>query len=562
MANSENLKNTVINTGKKIATGTVITGILLSTLPIQELFGDEKNISCPTSITTKLLGLPEKNNGEAGLKRFLMQNNNEKFFSFVVPYGNDPWTNTDTKTLAAEILKKKNWIPQLVVNDDTSANYPGKIYEQYEKVIIESTKKNQSLGTFSANLEGKKVNVEFKPNEGQSIGNTDLTLEAYVYRNWVNISPPNENGQTTHEKVLIELPIGLERKVKPNENGLIEESFDIKRLSEEFKNQEGVVVVLKKAGKTVGTGLFEFARAEGIDKPASYNWKDKYGKERPEVTIDLSKADTPSLPEYLEETGLTKMTLSVKNVKGLKRLEFEINQTKLEKDRYEILAGEINKKLKGKAKLSFDPKTRKAVLDFFEEITAEELDLIDIYEHITVGDPDHSCGHEMCKFKATGTNGNETYSTRNEIIRFYPNQRNTKENPKDFNKDTWLNATDFKLLYDVFGSQEGDKNWKAEYDIYKIGASEGRIDLNDILVMLKAVEEQDKLAAEIKAANPNAILPELSIDVDSLLPAIQLTGNNQKDIATLGQWMQKRDIYKDTIGQVKEIRKAGELQAV
>lgn len=152
----------------------------------------------------------------------------------------------------------------------------------------------------------------------------------------------------------------------------------------------------------------------------------------------------------------------------------------------------------------------------------------------------------------------------NNIQKYYPNQLNIKENPLDLiNKSkASIDNEDLDLLIGIFGSQEGDKNWKPEYDIYKEGVSNGRIDIGDVLVMLKAVEEQYKLVAEIKAANPNAVLPEMSIEVERLLAPIQLTGNKFIDERAVRTWLQKRDIYKETFERVKELRKTGTLTAM
>ena len=138
------------------------TGIILSFVPNKELFGDEKNTLCPSPIAAKLLVSPERDNGIYLFKRLTLSKK-DKFYLFSIPYS-DKWSNDDTNILANKIIKNKNAIPQLLIDEDTSANYSGKLKEKYGKVIIEAEKKNQSLGTFSANLEGKKVSVEFKPN--------------------------------------------------------------------------------------------------------------------------------------------------------------------------------------------------------------------------------------------------------------------------------------------------------------------------------------------------------------------------------------------------------------
>ena len=106
------------------------------------------------------------------------------------------------------------------------------------------------------------------------------------------------------------------------------------------------------------------------------------------------------------------------------------------------------------------------------------------------------------------------------------------------------------------------KDWKAEYDVYKEGISNGRIDIADVVAMIKEIQEQDKLRAAIKAANPQAQLPELEIQIEKIMPPFQLTKNEAINEQTIGRWLEKRQSYQETIQKIKEMRKTGELQAV
>jgi len=86
------------------------------------------------------------------------------------------------------------------------------------------------------------------------------------------------------------------------------------------------------------------------------------------------------------------------------------------------------------------------------------------------------------------------------------------------------------------------KDWKAEYDVYKEGISNGRIDIADVVAMIKEIQEQDKLRAAIKAANPQAQLPELEIQIEKIMPPFQLTKNEAINEQTIGRWLEKRQL--------------------
>jgi len=540
MKTIENFKPIPKDILKRGAAIGVAAGIILSFSPSQKVLSDEKNLPCSSPIATKLHGSSERNNGEAGIKRLLIQNNKEKFFIFSIPYSRadgwskDPWANTDTNTLATDILKKKNLIPQLLVIDDTSANYSGKLYEQYEKVIVESVKKHQSLGTFSASLEDKKISVEFKPTK--EIGNTDLTLEAYVYRNHVWINPPNKNGQVHHDRILIELPLGVEgKKVKLNRNGLIEEEFIIKRLTKEFENQAGVLMVIKKAGKTIGTGLFEFAKAQGIEKPIYLNWNN-----RPENTLNLDDPNLMSKPEFLEKTGLKPFNLVLKEVKNLKKIKFRLHYPQNEKENYAILAMKTRDEYKDKVDVKINNKVYEYEVVFKEAFTGPELNLLDVYLHLKRDNQETSSGMEFAEISLTDKDGNELYWDMNNIQQYYPNQLNIEKNPFDLTNDASIDNEDRDLLLTVFGSQEGDKDWQPEYDVYKEGVSQGRIDIADVTAIIKEIREQDKLRQAIKTANPEIQLPELEIQIEKIMPPFQLTKNEEINEQTIGRWLEKR----------------------
>ena len=318
-------------------------------------------------------------------------------------------------------------------------------------------------------------------------------------------------------------------------------------------------MVIKRRGETIGTGLFEFAKAKGIEKPTRLNWEN-----RPENTLNLDDPNLSSKPEFVENTGYKPYNLELTDVNNLKKLKFRLHHPKDEEENFQIKAFKIKKEWEDKVDVKINNKTYEYEITFKDAVTADKIDVGDLYLHFLKDNQETSSGMEFAEISLTDKDGNELYWDMNNIQKYYPNQLNIKENPLDLiNKSkASIDKEDLQTLLDVFGTKESDKNWKPEYDVYKEGFSKGRIDIGDILVMLKAVEKQDKLIAEIKAANPDAILPEMSIEVEKLLDPIQLTGNKFIDERVVRAWLQKRDIYKETLEQIKQVRKSGELQAV
>jgi hypothetical protein len=78
----------------------------------------------------------------------------------------------------------------------------------------------------------------------------------------------------------------------------------------------------------------------------------------------------------------------------------------------------------------------------------------------------------------------------------------TIENLCDLNKDTHANSHDLEILIEAFGSREGDQKWNPAYDICKEGISEGRIDIGDIVLLLREINKQDAIIEEIKKLLP------------------------------------------------------------
>ena len=83
-----------------------------------------------------------------------------------------------------------------------------------------------------------------------------------------------------------------------------------------------------------------------------------------------------------------------------------------------------------------------------------------------------------------------------------------------------------------------------------------------MLILLKEIDKQDKIIAEIRAIDPKAPVPQISIDTDKLAPYPKYTDNIDENARALSEWIKKKAALKETFEKIKEIRKANELTAI
>ena len=408
----------------------------------------------------------------------------------------------------------------------------------------------------------------------------NLNVNLIVFQNEVNC----ENNKDAHrtrilKRVAYKYPLGaLGKRVKLEKGKIALQNFSL-NIPPAIQNQCQMVAFLQdmKTKEILAAGYTEMVDGE----TALFNWDNL-----PECTLEnvqeaLKYTGVDHLgrflknsPQYLDKTGLKEKVFSVQKAKDLKYLSLQLDYTANESQIYEVLAAGLNPELKDKAVFKYNPKNNQVDITFTEPINGDKK-LFSVFIKINkptvdgVKDIDrtveriyNSINFKMREFSALDSKNNLIKYQLREQKNCFPVRMCTIENPFDLKKNANIGKEDLDLLLTVFGSREGDKDWKAEYDVYKEGISQGRIDIADVVAMIKAIQEQDKLRAAIKAANPQAKLPELEIQIEKIMPPFQLTKNEAINEQTIGRWLEKRQAYQDTIQRIKEMRKTGELQAV
>ncbi len=122
----------------------------------------------------------------------------------------------------------------------------------------------------------------------------------------------------------------------------------------------------------------------------------------------------------------------------------------------------------------------------------------------------------------------------------------TTNNPLDLNSDTNIDEKDIERFLPAFGVTDKDPNYINKYDIYPQNIKEGtqgdgRIDIQDLYHLVKAVSEQEKLADRIKEVNPDFVYPtidqsiktEVLTQICKLLPPLELDENQELNIETI-----------------------------
>ncbi len=454
-----------------------------------------------------------------------------------------PWSNTIGLTLIPEGIKN------------------AKQYAQFEII--------QEKDNFYT-LKAAGINEELNKRK-------NLNVNLIVFKQEVNCQNNQDLLRTTIlKRVAYKYPLGaLGKKVKLENGKTALQNFSL-NIPKTEQNQCQMVAFIQdmKTKEILAAGYTEMVSGE----TALFNWDNL-----PECTLenvqeaikyegigDLGRL-LKNLPQYRDKIGLKEKVFSVQKSKDLKYLSLQLDYTDTEAQIYQVLAASLNSELKDKAVFNYNPKNNQVDITFTEPINGDKK-LFSVF--IKINKPtidgfkeEHGYIHKDVPFKMKNFYARDSqknlikYQLR-EQKNCFPVRMCTIENPFDLKKNANIGKEDLDLLLTVFGSQEGDKDWKAEYDVYKEGVSQGRIDIADVTAIIKEIHEQDKLREAIKAANPQAQLPELEIQIEKIMPPFQLTKNEAINEQTISLWLEKRQAYQETIQKIKEMRKTGELQAV
>ncbi len=485
----------------------------------------------------------------------------------------------------------KTGVPAWIINGISKEQQPGnssdtiglkvipegiKTAKQYAQLEIISEKEN----VYTLKVTGRNEELNKRAN---------LNINLIVFKREVNCENNHDFDRTTIlKRVAAKYPLGaLGKRIKLENDRTVTCNLGLINIPKTEQNQCQMVAFVQdmKTKEILAAGYTEMVDGQ----TALFNWDNL-----PECTLenvqDILKCPSPeiggiddrkrllkNLPQYQDKIGLKEKVFAVQQAKDLKYLSLQLDYTANEAQIYQVLAASLNPELKDKAVFKYDPKNNQVDITFSQPINGDQK-LFSFFIKINQPTVDgvknednsndklerfiNSVNFKMRNFAAYDSHYNLIKYQLREQKNYFPVRMCTIANPFDLDKNTWIENKDLDLLLAVFGSKKGDRDWKEEYDVYQEGVSAGRIDLADVLAMFKEIREQDKLKAEIKAANPKANLPELEIEINKILPPIRLTNNEAANEKAIGLWLKKREAYQDTIKKIKEIRKMEELQAV
>ncbi len=409
----------------------------------------------------------------------------------------------------------------------------------------------------------------------------NLNINLIVFQKEVNCKNNKDVDRTRIlKRVAYKYPLGaLGKRIKLENGQTVSNNLGLINIPSVIQNQCQMVAFLQDMNtkEILAAGYTEMVDGE----TALFNWDNL-----PECTLenvqDILKAPSPeigglddrerllkNLPQYLDKTGLKEKVFAVQKAKDLKYLSLQLDYTANESQIYEVLAASLNPELKDKAVFNYNPKNNQVDITFTEPINGDKK-LFSVFIKINKPTVDgvknedssndkierfvNSVNFKMREFSARDSQNNLIKYQLREQKNYFPVRMCTIENPFDLKKNANIDKEDLDLLLTVFGSQEGDKDWNAEYDVYKEGVSSCRIDIADVTAIIKEIHEQDNLREAIKAANPQAKLPELEIQIEKIMPPFQLTKNEAINEQTISLWLEKRQAYQETIQKIKEMR--------
>ncbi len=467
--------------------------------------------------------------------RYLNKIESDSFFIIRLPLkkgsNNDVYATDESNKRANYYLlsppNNYNLIPQLIFNGKSNNAFSGNIDNQFESLISHTKENPQQQGKFSINEveKNKKYEVEFTTTEKKLLNSNNYNLVVIAYQDWVNVNA--ENGERTYRNVFLESPLsplGIGRKI--SKEGILSYSFNLNKITDQNRKQSGFVVFLqnknvqdKNAKQIIATGLCRFAELDGIKEPAYFNWDN-----RPKSVIDYQKG-TMASDEYLDLTGMKERSLFVNNLKDVKKIKFSIYKNNRDSNIYDILAGQLDKNLKEKAKFSFDPKNYEIIIEFNKPITSEKnTKIFSLYEHIKKDTPNLCYAHLISNISVEDDKGNQIYFTVNDIGYAYPNQGVSRQNKTDFDSDTWVGPKDEQIIMDEFGKFKGDNDWTSQTEKCDLN-KDGRIDAADLAEFELAKDgrvDNYKRAKIVFETNPSSLPTEIQREIEKDLKKLQI----------------------------------------
>lgn len=508
-------------------------------LNIKKSEAENTNLDLKNTQLGEYLTRSNIDNGTAIIEtlQYINNVNSDSFFFIRIPTkrqgNNDPWanetTNKRTEYYTATPPNAHNLVPQLVFNGKSANEYNNNNVIKDWQAIINYTKENpQQQGKFSIKEteRNKKIEIEFITDKKELFNNGNYNLTVIAYEDWVNINA--ENGERTYRNVFLEAPLGpLGINTKISKDGMVSRTitFSPSKLSERNRKQAGFVVFLqnnnmkdKNAKQIIATGLCRFAELDGIKEPAYFNWDN-----RPKSVIDYQKG-TMASDEYLDLTGMKERSLFVNNLKDVKKIKFSIYKNNRDSNIYDILAGQLDKNLKEKAKFSFDPKNYEIIIEFNKPITSEKnTKIFSLYEHIKKDTPNLCYAHLISNVSVEDDKGNQTYFTVNDIGYAYPNQGVSRQNKTDLDSDTWVGPKDEQIIMDEFGKFKGDNDWTSQTEKCDLNKDE-RIDAADLAEFELTKDgrvDNYKRAKIVFETNPGSLPTEIQREIEQDLKKLQ-----------------------------------------
>lgn len=541
---------------KKSLATLVTTAIILSPGSYKSLQANSNFIPLENKVIVENIAISNQANALSLYNRATWNNGRENFFYLRYPLqmgGNrEPWNNMDINNRASLYLYKApnpyDAAPQYIANGDQSTNKydegkGGMTYGSVDKALSEALKNQEQLATFSIkeNQKNSDFEIEVKTTEKKLIANRNLNLVVISYLDYANNTSPDKLPKDydypdfIYNNVVRELPLGSEgTKIIFKNDGLIKSKFSLKRITDENRQNSGLVLALQDMSnkKLLATAVCRFANLDGIDKPMYLNWNNQ-----PEsiFTKEMSANDYEKVRIY---TGLQEMTLNVRDIPtntDLQKIGLEISKSgqtlnRIDSEYFDILGYSIPLSLQKNIKyLDFDPDTSRLEIEFIRPLTHldAETPIFSYITHIKKSNIEKGTFNFQAKnLQILDSNNCIPYLYLNNPKALDQNQLVTRINPLDFNKDTWINEHDLSQLIDQFGTNENDKNWDPIYDIHQGGVSKGRIDIGDIRKMINENNRQNRFKEIIKEQNPWAELDsvdptlkaEVQIKLRRLLP--------------------------------------------
>jgi hypothetical protein len=275
------------------------------------------------------------------------------------------------------------------------------------------------------------------------------------------------------------------------------------------------------------------------------------------TTIRQANIEMDNKKEYQEQIGLRQKVISVTDVQNLRHLDIQLDYTDAEAQIYDVLGAGLSDELQDKAKLTYDPQEHRVtikfneplngnhdIFSFFIKIKKETINGMDSRQYDT-----KDVNFKWKTFSAQDSEFNTIKYELREQKNCYPVRMVTIDNPLDFNDDKVINEKDIQEFLPAFGVTDKDNNYINKYDIYPQNIKEGtqgdgRIDVQDLYLLVKEISEQEALAQKIKEINPDFIYPtDESIKAQvvgqtcQLLPPLQLSEDQELNIEAINDYL-------------------------